>query len=110
MFRKLQQHKIAKIKKDREHLEYIITLDNTEEIKFKCKDKAEFKEVSAKLVVQIINGHIYFADEEKQAVVKEVQKFLREKFGIRELVYNNSVSSELFEAMYKLEKVFDTDE
>lgn len=110
MFRKLQQHKIHKIKKDREHLEYIITLDNTEEIKFKCKDKAEFKEVSAKLVVQIINGHIHFADEEKQAVVKEVQKFLREKYGIRELVYNNSVSSEVFEATYKLERAFDTNE
>lgn len=110
MFRKLQQHKIDKIKKDRENLEYIITLDTNEEVKIQCKDKAEFKEVSAKLTVQIINGHIHFADEEKQVVVKEVQKHLREKFGIRELVYNNSVSSELFEAMYKLEKVFDTDE
>lgn len=107
MFRKLQQHKIAKIKKDREHLEYIITLDTNEEVKIKCKNKAEFKEVSAKLVVQMINGHIYFANEEKQTVVEEVQKYLREKYGIRELVYNNSVSSEIFEAMYKLEKVFE---
>lgn len=108
MFRKLQQHKIVKIKKDREHLEYIITLDTNEEIKIKCKNKAEFKEVSAKLTVQIINGHIHFADEENQAVVQEVQKYLREKYGIRELVYNNSVSSEIFEAIYKLEKVFET--
>lgn len=110
MFRKLQQHKINKIKKDREHLEYIITLDTNEEVKIKCKNKAEFKEVLAKLVVQIINGHIHFKQAEKQAVVEEVQKYLREKYGIRELVYNNSVSSEIFEAMYKLERVFDTKE
>lgn len=110
MFRKLQQHKIDQIKKDRENLEYIVTLDNTEEIKFKCKDKREFKEVSAKLAVQIINGHIHFVDEEKQSVVGEVQKYLREKYGIRELVYNNSVSSEVLEAMYILERVFVTNE
>ena len=110
MFRKLQQHKIDQIKKDREHLEYIINLDTNEEIKIKCKNKAEFKEVSAKLTVQIINGHIHFSDEEKQAIVKEAQKNLREKYGIRELVYNNSVSSELFEAMYKLERAFEINE
>lgn len=110
MFRKLQQHKIDQIKKDREYLEYIITLDTNEEIKIKCKNKSEFKEVLAKIVVQIINGHIHFTDEGKQAVVEEVQKYLREKYGIRELVYNNSVSSEIFEAMYKLERVFNTNE
>lgn len=107
MFRKLQQHKIAKIKKDREHLEYIITLDTNEEIKIKCKNKAEFKEVSAKLTVQIINGHIHFKQAEKQAIVEEAQKKLREKYGIRELVYNNSISSEIVESIYKLDKVFD---
>ena len=107
MFRKLQQHKIAKIKKDREHLEYIITLDTNEEVKIQCKNKSEFKEVSAKLTVQIINGHIYFKQSEKQAVVEEVQKYLREKYGIRELVYNNSISSEIVESIYKLDKVFD---
>lgn len=110
MFRKLQQHTVDQIKKDREHLEYIITLDTNEEVKIKCKNKAEFKEVLAKLVVQIINGHIHFKQAEKQAVVEEVQKYLREKYGIRELVYNNSISSEVFEAIYKLEKVFDTNE
>jgi hypothetical protein len=107
MFRKMQQHKIDHIKKDRANLEYIVTLDTNEGVKIKCKNKAEFKEVLAKLVVQMINGHIYFANEEKQTVVEEVQKYLREKYGIRELVYNNSVSSEIFEAMYKLEKVFE---
>lgn len=107
MFRKLQQHKIDQIKKDREHLEYIITLDTNEEIKIKCKNKSEFKEVLAKIVVQIINGHIHFTDEGKQAVVEEVQKYLREKYGIRELVYNNSISSEIVESIYKLDKVFD---
>ena len=110
MFRKMQQHKIDKLKKDRENLEYIVTLDTNEEVKIKCKNKSEFKEVSAKLVVQIINGYIHFVDEEKQAVVEEVQKYLREKYGIRELVYNNSVSSEIFEAMYKLERAFEINE
>lgn len=85
-------------------------MDTNEEVKIQCKDKAEFKEVSAKLTVQIINGHIHFADEEKQGVVGEVQKYLREKYGIKELVYNNSISSEIFESMYKLEKVFDKNE